>query len=479
MAAACLSRGLSRGNVLDSPLPGSGGEPAAAGSEAAAEERRAQHEAKTWRQRLHQLLEEPDSSRGARVLSHLVLATTAISIASFVFETVPSLADFVGWEVVEIGTTLIFTAEYVLRFLVCNAFGDQTRLGFFCAPLNVLDLLAVLPFFVERSLHFLAGSLQPLRVLRSVRLIRIFRVFKLSKYSLGMNLMLHSLIHSARPLSVLLFFLCVGVALFSTLLFHAERLSCPDLQAMDPHRLQRYTDECAASANGRARNGDLCCNERGTSNDFQSIAITSWWCIVTMTTVGYGDMVPRTGLGRVVAGFAMLSGIVLISLPVAVVGSKFQQSYEAFEFGREKELDKQGRSSTGSLTVERCRRTIRKVNRISRASNEMRMAGRRHATQPGAGGGPGPSSGLAALRTKLKVLETRTKLSVTAQDQLQMLLELLEHVDRAERSLEHLKEKDAALDALIRKDFLSLTRAYELQLAQRRESAMAWTGREG
>jgi hypothetical protein len=78
----------------------------------------------------------------------------------------------------------------------------------------------------------------------------------------------------------------------------------------------------------------LCCDDYGAPLDFLSIVAASWWTIVTMTTVGYGDVVPRTALGRVVGALAMLSGILLIALPVSVIGAKFTEAYEEFVEGK-------------------------------------------------------------------------------------------------------------------------------------------------
>merc|ERR1719359_1917436 len=98
--------------------------------------------------------------------------------------------------------------------------------------MNILDLVAITPLFIELAVQTLVRSesmkgARGLRVLRSVRLIRLFRIFKLGKYSSGMKLMLDALRNSVQPLSILMFFLCIGVVLFSSLLFYAEKVSCP------------------------------------------------------------------------------------------------------------------------------------------------------------------------------------------------------------------------------------------------------------
>merc|ERR1711881_696010 len=88
------------------------------------------------------------------------------------------------------------------------------------------------------------------------------------------------------------------------------------------------------SSNGISDLG-LCCDEFDSPNDFRSIIDAFWWSFVTMTTVGFGDVYPRTWLGKVVGTFSMLSGILIIALPVAIVGRKFQEIYESYA-GEEK-----------------------------------------------------------------------------------------------------------------------------------------------
>jgi len=458
---------------------------------------------------LHLLLEEPDSSILARIVSYGVLQTIILAIVGFILQTLPSLQDSVAFDVIEIGSTVILTLEYLLRFLACNAFGDQTRLAFVRAPMNILDVMAILPFYVERSLESL--ELKPFRVLRSARLIRIFRIFKLSKYSVGMNLMVESLVNSVRPLSVLAFFLCIGVLLFSSLLYYTERMSCPDIGAEE---LAAYRTECEDSTSGWTRNGDLCCTEHKASMGFPSIAETFWWSIVTMTTVGYGDMVPRTVLGRLVAGAAMLSGIILISLPVAIVGAKFQTAYEEFELDREEMimLEKEAEEESRAMRPPGMKQRpswggIRMVMKI--ASNRDRESAAKRAvrergafsseTTPPVGaqtdagaGNPRSSGGLRhseptfsvrsslgtgsktpagpkvpsieamhAFVAQLQQLETNSSMSPAAQEQVQLVLELVGHVQRAERQLAILREKDAVLDQRIRNEFAAIVRRYD------------------
>lgn len=173
-----------------------------------------------------------------------------------------------------------------------------------------------------------------LRAMRAIRLIRLFRIFKLGRYSSGMVLMGQSVRNSLQALSVLGFFLCIGVVLCSSLMYFAEKMDCPDVKNMkkeDPEGFLAYRAECQIVNGGYTEDERLCCTENNAPDDFPSIVATFWWSIVTITTVGFGDDVPRSVQGKVVACISMLAGILLLSLPVAIVGSKFQEAYEDFE----------------------------------------------------------------------------------------------------------------------------------------------------
>lgn len=439
----------------------------------------------TCRQKMFLLLEEPDSSFPARVISWIIMGTIVASISCFILQTEPALTDFILLEIVEVGSLIIFFVEYVARFTVCNAFGDQTRCEFMKAPTNVIDLLAIFPTYLLDKLQGSFGNSEaakPLRTLRAIRLVRVFRVFKLSKYSAGMGIMVQSVTHSTRPLAILVFILGIGVLFFSAFIYHAEQLSCPDRKKFSANELALYLTSCDASGTGWASNGFLCCDAYGSPNDFESITDSFWWTMVTMTTVGYGDKAPRTGFGRTIGCLAMISGIVLISLPVAIVGTKFQQGYELLE--QTNLARAQGAPSTEALVFDQDAQDAEPqcdvgdcVFRTSRFLDASEKPGRPRAeTDPGIGVGrsnshrvPGAQqdesqysdqSLLRAqeIRDKLRRLDGRRQLSRTAQGQVELMLEMLEHLDKADSRLVKLHEKDAALDVCINRDFVALSR---------------------
>uniref|UniRef100_H3D946 Potassium voltage-gated channel modifier subfamily G member 2 n=1 Tax=Tetraodon nigroviridis TaxID=99883 RepID=H3D946_TETNG len=199
----------------------------------------------------------------------------------FILETV-----CVGW----------FSLEFLLRFIQ-----TQSKCTFLRTPLNVIDVVAILPYYITLIVDSLsdggktAGSgnnyLEKVGlVLRVLRALRIFYVMRLARHSLGLQVLGLTVKRCTREFGLLLLFLCVAMALFSPLVFLAE-------------------------------------SEMGAKQEFTSIPGSYWWAVISMTTVGYGDMVPRSIPGQVVALSSILSGILLMAFPVTSIFHTFSRSY--------------------------------------------------------------------------------------------------------------------------------------------------------
>ena len=128
--------------------------------------------------------------------------------------------------------------------------------------MNWIDLLAIIPFFVTTIMRYGFHSESNYNFLQVIRVIRVFRIIKLSKHSVGLQILGHTLKASFRELLLLIFFLIIGIVIFSSLVYYCE-----------------HTEEATTK--------------------FVDIPTTFWWAVITMTTVGYGDMVPETPLGKV------------------------------------------------------------------------------------------------------------------------------------------------------------------------------------
>lgn len=194
-----------------------------------------------------------------------------------------------------------FSLEFVLRFLQA-----RSKLEFLRGPLNIIDAMAILPYYVslavddkneevgldqERSSTG-KGYLDKLGlVLRILRALRILYVMRLARHSLGLQTLGLTVRRSTREFGLLLLFLCVAVTLFSPLVHLAE-------------------------------------SELSGEQDFSSIPASYWWAIISMTTVGYGDMVPRSIPGQVVALSSILSGILIMAFPATSIFHMFSRSYQ-------------------------------------------------------------------------------------------------------------------------------------------------------
>ncbi|EAW66633.1 hCG16169, isoform CRA_a, partial [Homo sapiens] len=184
-----------------------------------------------------------------------------------------------------------FSFEFLLRSLQA-----ESKCAFLRAPLNIIDILALLPFYVSLLLGLAAGpgGTKLLEraglVLRLLRALRVLYVMRLARHSLGLRSLGLTMRRCAREFGLLLLFLCVAMALFAPLVHLAER-------------------------------------ELGARRDFSSVPASYWWAVISMTTVGYGDMVPRSLPGQVVALSSILSGILLMAFPVTSIFHTFSRSY--------------------------------------------------------------------------------------------------------------------------------------------------------
>jgi hypothetical protein len=242
-------------------------------------------------------MEDLSSGPAAKVFAGLIIATIFTSTAAMIAETLPGVhrtADST-FRAVEATCVAIFTAEFVLRW-ACT---PEPRI-FMKQALNVIDVLAVVPFYFELLLERL--DVPSTAVLRVVRLIRIFRLLKVSRYMGWLRLFAKTLRLSLLPL-IMLVGIILGMLVFvSSLAYFAER----------------GTYEASSNA---------WLDDAGNVSPYSSIPATFWWAVITMSTIGYGDVVPTTGPGRLVAVFTMFAGIVIMAIPISVISTNYNVEY--------------------------------------------------------------------------------------------------------------------------------------------------------
>lgn len=265
---------------------------------------------------LYDLLECPEKSKLGTQFSCVMMGVICISILAFILETDEEIAEFVGaknWEMLEVVCTMAFTIEYALRWTVCDVYGDSA-IAFVFAPMNLCDLAAIVPFYIKLALQ--STNFGAARVLRVVRLTRVLRLFKAAKSNRGMRIMGEGLQRSCQPLILLLALMVLCLIFFSALMYYAERPSDP-------------------------------------GGNYGSAPATFWWTIVTLTTVGYGDAVPTTSLGRFLAMCTMTVGILAIALPMSIVGNQFQEVYAMIE-----KEQREAQSTAAADSVATARKTL-------------------------------------------------------------------------------------------------------------------------
>eukprot|EP00873_Tetraselmis_striata_P003712 jgi/Tetstr1/423976/TSEL_014587.t1 len=270
------------------------------------------------RGRLYLVLTDPGSSWAAWIVSVVVLFFIVLSSATFCLETVqgfsPSVYYFIG--VVEWTSVMLFTLEYGLKLACAPNLFAEVR-----APFNIIDLVAILPFYIGlivntdsmmfwQTSHEDDSGFADTSFIRVIRLVRVLRVLKLSKRISRVDVIVSSMVESIDMLVMLIFLLVLATVLCSTLIYYAE------------------TDHWQALL---ADGGQVELGPNGDPNPFGSIPECFWWCLVTLMTVGYGDVVPATEWGKLVACFTMLVSIIIMALPISVIGAAFTQQWVAYK----------------------------------------------------------------------------------------------------------------------------------------------------
>lgn len=257
------------------------------------------------------LLEEPNSSVWAYGIAIFIMVLIGVGCTAFVLETLPDLKDERSKEVfnvIEIVSIVCFTTEYVGRVLT------TPRIKPFCLGfLNIIDLLAIAPWYIEQAVGARSGEEESggSGVFRIIRLVRVLRIFKLSRYLSWLKVFAKAAGTSARPLSIVLMVIAIGSVVFSSLIYYAER------GEVVPGRTCRVRPD-------------------GKCTPYESIPHSMWWAVITMTTVGYGDVVPVTLVGKLIAVITALSGILVLAIPITVISTNFQTQYELLKKRRER-----------------------------------------------------------------------------------------------------------------------------------------------
>lgn len=257
------------------------------------------------RRKIHIFLEKPSSSPNANRFNVFIMVLIFASTLAFILESYRELEDWSGFFVVEVVVSSVFTAEYLARLFAC-----RSKLKFAVAPLNIVDLLAIVPFYVELVMGS-GGGPEVLRVVRVVRLARVFRLFRSARLRVFIEVLEETFRRASDAFVFIMAMVCLAIVVFSSLMFFAERGS------FDAERDAYF------------RPGE------DEPSPFGNIVETFYWCVVTMTTVGYGDIFPVTALGKLVATLTMFASTMVLAFPIIIVGSHFESVYSEFRANAE------------------------------------------------------------------------------------------------------------------------------------------------
>ena len=240
-----------------------------------------------WRSRLHEVIFESNTSAG-KAFDICLLISILTSMAVVMLDSVESLHQRYGgvFFVLEWSFTILFTIEYLLRLIAV-----KRPLLYVFSFLGLVDLLAIIPMYLS---IFLVGA-QSLLVLRALRFIRIFRIFKLTHFLSEISFLSAALRSSAKKISVFMLIVIAIVIILGSIMYLVE----------------------------------------SEESGFTSIPESIYWAIVTITTVGYGDMTPVTPTGKFIASVIMLLGYSIIAVPTGILTTEIAMMSRETKRGHE------------------------------------------------------------------------------------------------------------------------------------------------
>jgi voltage-gated potassium channel len=236
--------------------------------------------------KVYDIIEEP-TGWDSRILNGFLILLISLNVLAAILETIePFYALYQSiFDSFEVFSIVVFTIEYILRIWVCdinpkyaNHFSGKAK--YILSPIAIIDLIAIIPFYIP----FLVPDL---RFLRVIRFFRVFRLLKLTRYSKTSRILYTTLSKQKEPLIITFLSAIVLMILASGLIFFVEHEVRPDV----------YTDMPTAM----------------------------WWAVVTLTTIGYGDIYPVTPIGRFLASFIAFMGVGLFALPAGIMASGFSE----------------------------------------------------------------------------------------------------------------------------------------------------------
>ena len=236
----------------------------------------ASHE-KSWRSKIFKIIYHADTPAG-KWFDIILIVFIVLSVLTIILDSVNELNRHYGelFHILEWFFTIVFTLEYILRLISIKS---PVRYAF--SFFGIVDILSILPTYLS---FFFVGT-QQLLVIRILRILRVFRILKLVQYTHQAQILTGAISNSRHKIFVFFFFIFTILIIFGSLMYLIE----------------------------------------GPENGFTSIPHGIYWAVVTLTTVGYGDIAPHTVLGRIVASLIMLTGYSVIAVPTGIFTSELNK----------------------------------------------------------------------------------------------------------------------------------------------------------
>ncbi|MTI62131.1 MAG: ion transporter [Firmicutes bacterium] len=239
--------------------------------------------------RVYQIIEKAENGDKTSLrFDYFIVTLIFLNVVAIILESYNSIYSNYSFEfrVFEIISVFVFTVEYILRIWTSDIEIKESSkiksiVKSIISPMVLIDLLAILPFYLPMLIPF------DLRFLRMIRIIRFFRLFKLNRYSKSLKLVGTVLKKKKSELFVTIFVTFILLLIASTLMYYIENKAQPEV--------------------------------------FPNIITSFWWAIATLTTVGYGDVYPVTAMGRLLSGIIAFLGIGLVALPTGIISSGFME----------------------------------------------------------------------------------------------------------------------------------------------------------
>ena len=246
--------------------------------------------------------DEKNNIKGDKIVEIFIAALIVINTVAIVLESYESIYNNYKnfFYFLELFSVIVFSIEYLIRIWIADIIYPtlspfKARVKYITSFMGLIDLVSILPFYLPFFIKI------DLRILRTLRLFRLLRLLKLKRYFSSLNVIKNVITKTKNEILVTIFLVFILLVLASTLMYNIEKTAQPDA--------------------------------------FQDIGQAMWWAIATLTTVGYGDIYPVTGLGKILSAFIALLGIGIVALPTGIISSAYIEEIRSLKKKKQKKCE--------------------------------------------------------------------------------------------------------------------------------------------